>query len=76
VNALGTLRQRLGYEREDVAARLKISLADLDTLEATPTRLLEISLVAEHVGACECRLDVVAVHIDGESIWLEHQEGS
>lgn len=73
MNALGTLRQRLGYEREHVAARLKISLADLDTLESTPLRLLEVNSVTEHVGACECRLDLVAVHIDGAAVWLEEQ---
>jgi hypothetical protein len=73
MNALGMLRQRLGYEREAVAARLKISPADLDTLESTPLRLLKVSSVAGHVGACECRLDLVAVHVDGEAVWLEVQ---
>lgn len=76
MNALGLLRARLGYSPVAVAARMKISLADLTTIETTPMRLLEVSSVAAHVGACECRLDLVAVHIDGEAVFLAHEEGS
>ena len=76
MNALGLLRERLGYSSADVAARMKISLTDLDTIETTPLRLLEVSSLAAHVGACECRLDVVAVHIDGQAVFLAHEEGS
>ena len=76
MNALGKLRERLGYTAAEIAARLQISLEDLETLESTPLRLLEVSSVSLHLGACECRLDLVAVHIDGESVFLGDEEAS
>lgn len=71
MNALGKLRERLGYTTDEIAARLQITVGALDAMEVTPFGQLEVSFVSEYVGACGCRLDVVAVHIDGEAAFLE-----
>jgi hypothetical protein len=71
VNALAKLRERLGVAPDALARALGIAAADVETLERTPLRLLEIGDVAGYVGALGCRLDVVAVHVDGTAHWLE-----
>ena len=73
MNALGRLRERLGHTPDQVAARLNISVPALEAMEVTPFGQLEVSFIAEYVGACGCRLDIVAVHIDGQAIWLEQE---
>jgi hypothetical protein len=75
-NALGKLRTRLDVAREELCRRLCIAEADAGTLEATPLRLLELGDVERYVGALGCRLDVVAVHIDGFAVWLSDEEGA
>jgi hypothetical protein len=70
LNALGRLRVRLDVALDELARRLSIPLADVETIEATPLRLLEVDTVRRYVEALECRLDLVACHIDGEAIWL------
>jgi hypothetical protein len=70
VNALAKLRERLGVGPDALARALGIPVADVETLEGTPLRLLEIGDVAAYVGALGCRLDVVAQHVDGVAHWL------
>jgi hypothetical protein len=75
-NALGRLRTRLDVSREEVAKRLAIPLAGVSQIERTPLRLLEVDTVQQYAEALGCRLDVVAVHIDGEAIWLSDERGA
>lgn len=75
-NALGKLRTRLDVAQDELSRRLGIAEADAATLETTPLRLLEIGDVERYVGALGCRLDVVAVHIDGFAVWLSDEEGA
>jgi hypothetical protein len=51
-----------------------VPVADIEALEQTPLRLLELDALDRYVSAIECRLDVVAVHVDGEAIWLSSEE--
>lgn len=74
MNALGRLRTRLGVALDELAARLEIPLAEVETVEATPLRLLDVDAVRSYVEALGCRLDLVACHIDGEAIWLGDDE--
>lgn len=74
-NALHDLRTRLDIGRDVVAQALGIPVPEVDTLEHTRLKLLEVGAVEQFVGACECRLDVVAVHIDGEAVWLSDERG-
>lgn len=76
VNALGRLRERLLVSRAEVAKRLAIPLAGVSQIERTPLRMLEIDTVQQYAEALGCRLDVVAVHIDGEAIWLSDERGA
>lgn len=69
-NALHALRARLEVSVHELARRLGIPMADVDTLEHTRFDLLEVGDVERACGALGCRLDVVAQHIDGEAIWL------
>lgn len=73
-NALGRLRARLGVAIDELARRLSVSAEDADAIEATAFRLLEIDTIDRYVGALGCRLDVVAVHIDGFAVWLSDDE--
>jgi hypothetical protein len=75
-NALARLRTRLGFGCDEVALALGIPLPDVDTLEHTSFGLLEVDAVERFVGAVGCRLDVVAVHIDGAAVWLSDERGS
>lgn len=75
-NALGKLRTRLDVAHEEIARRLHVQSEDVATLEATPLRLLEIGDVERYVGALGCRLDVVAVHIDGFAVWLSEEDAA
>jgi hypothetical protein len=74
-NALGQLRTRLDVSRKE-AKRLAIPLAGVSQIERTPMRLLEVDTVQQYAEALGCRLDVVAVHIDGEAIWLSDERGA
>lgn len=56
---------------DDVARRLGIPVADVETIETTPLRLLDVDTVRRYVEALECRLDLIACHIDGEAVWLD-----
>jgi hypothetical protein len=70
-NQLQHLRTRLEVSVHEVARRLGIPPADVDTLEHTRLGLLEVDAVERHVNAVGCRLDVVAVHrLDGIAHWL------
>jgi hypothetical protein len=75
-NALRQLRKRLDVSRENLAKRLGVPLAGIAQVERTPLRLLEVDTVRQFVEALECRLDVVAQHIDGEAIWLSDEQGA
>lgn len=70
VNALGKLRFRFRVTLDELARRLGITRADVETIEGTPLRLLEVDSVRRYVEALGCRLDLVACHIDGEAVWL------
>ena len=72
-NALHALRARLGFETAQVAQALGIPIPDVETLEHTPLRSLQLGTVERYVGALGCRLDVVAQHIDGAAVFLEVQ---
>lgn len=74
LNTLGVLRTRLGYSTEHVAKVLGISPRAVGRLEAIPLQAWRVSDVERYVGALECRLDVVAVHIDGVAVWLSDEE--
>jgi hypothetical protein len=62
---------RRGFGLNDVARALGVAEAELDGLERTPLRLLELDAVERFAAAMGCRLDVVAQHIDGEAVFLE-----
>lgn len=74
MTALARLRMRLGVALDELARRLRIPLAEAETIEATPLRLLDVDAVRSYVEALGCRLDLVAVHIDGEAHWLSDDE--
>lgn len=74
MNALGRLRTRLDVALDELARRVGIPVADVETVEATPLRLLDVDTVRRYVEGLECRLDLVACHIDGEAIWLGDEE--
>jgi hypothetical protein len=76
VNALGRLRERFEVPRAELAKRLAIPLAGVALIERTPLRLLEVDTVQKFVEALECRLDIVAQHLDGEAIWLSDERGT
>lgn len=69
-NALHTLRSRFGVQLDAVARALGIPASEVEALERTPLARLELGTVDRYVGAVGCRLDVVAVHLDGEAVWL------
>jgi hypothetical protein len=75
-NALYRLRQRLNVSVHELARRLGVPVADAETLEYTRFGLLDIDAVERHTGALGCRLDVVAVHIEGEAVWLSDERGA
>jgi hypothetical protein len=75
VTTLRRLRERLGFTQGEVAQGLGIPISEVETLEQTPFRLLELGKVSDYVGTIGCRLDVVAVHVDGEAIWLSDERG-
>ncbi len=75
-NALARLRTRLNFGRGEVAQALGIPLADVDAIERTPLRLLEVGTVSDYASAFGCRLDVVAQHIDGAAHWLTDDGGA
>lgn len=72
--SLRQLRERLGVSQGTVAKRLTVPQPDVDTIERTALRLLDVDTVLRYVGALGCRLDMVACHIDGEAFWLGDEE--